>query len=107
MSVISNNLKSRLNKELVSIENIDKSKLDIDHQSELTHIVALTSYSNESVIRDCYAAGVKKVINKPLKYKTLHKVMWKHYFRIGNDEYQNVFKNAFNMSFEESEEEQK
>ena len=77
---------------------------DISNQ-ELTHIVALTSYTNEKVKADCYAAGIKRVINKPLKYKTLHYVMWKHYFRIDLEEYKPIYKSAFNQSFEETDSE--
>lgn len=80
--------------------------MSIDIQ-ELTHIVALTSYTNEKVKADCFAAGIKRVINKPLKYKTLHYVMWKHYFRVDLEEYKPIFKNAFNRSFEESDSEEK
>ena len=47
------------------------------------------------------------VINKPLKYKTLHYVMWKHYFRVDLEEYKPIFKGAFNRSYEESDSEEK
>jgi response regulator RpfG family c-di-GMP phosphodiesterase len=74
--------------------------------NELTHIVALTSYTNEKIKQECFAAGIKKVINKPLKYKTLHAVMWKHYFRVDPDDYLPIFKGAFNHTYQESEEEE-
>ena len=43
------------------------------------------------------------VINKPFKYKKLHKVMWCHHFRLELEEYLPVYKDAFDQSYEESE----
>ena len=36
-------------------------------EEELTHIVALTSFTNEKNIEECLSIGIKKVYNKPLK----------------------------------------
>ena len=57
---------------MVKSKILSNSHKNIQNSDTLTHIVALTSYTNENVKTDCYAVGIKKVIYKPLQYKTLH-----------------------------------
>ena len=42
-------------------------------KKNLTHVVALTSYTNKS--QECKDAGMINLFNKPLKYKDLNKVI--------------------------------
>lgn len=100
LSVLSKDLLNRLEIELNQEDNLaSQSMLRSNDNRELTHIVALTSYTNEKTINDCKRVGIKKVINKPLSYKTLHKVMWKHYFRVDLEEYKPYYKIAFNKTY--------
>jgi CheY-like chemotaxis protein len=59
---------------------------------EICHIVALTSYTNEKVIEECLLVGMKEVLNKPLDFKTLHRVMWKYFHRVDPEKYNVIYK---------------
>ena len=72
-------------------------------KEKITTIVALTSFTTNSVKQECYEAGIVKVINKPLLFKQLHKVMWQYYFRVPKDDYLKIYKNQFNVSYQESD----
>ena len=48
-------------------------------EKDLTHIVALTSYTNKR--EACKQAGIKDMFNKPIKAKELHSVINQHFFR--------------------------
>ena len=52
--------------QMVKSKILSNSHNNIQNSDTLTHIVALTSYTNENVKSDCYAVGIKKVIYKPL-----------------------------------------
>ena len=83
---------------------IDSSReiLKIAGDEPLTSIVALTSYTNEKVKEECLSIGMKEVIDKPLSYKTLHRIIHKFYFEIDLPLYKVVYKDNFNESFEEN-----
>ena len=63
-------IKEKMDKEIemqmVKSKILSNSHNNIQNSDTLTHIVALTSYTNENVKSDCYAVGIKKVIYKPL-----------------------------------------
>ena len=50
-------------------------------EEELTHIVALTSFSNAKLKEECALVGIKKVYNKPLNLVMLNEIMKNHYMR--------------------------
>ena len=50
-------------------------------EHELTHIVALTSFSNAKLKEECALVGIKKVYNKPLNLVMLCEIMKNHYMR--------------------------
>ena len=54
----------------------------LQEQQELAHIVALTAFTNKKTGEDCMNVGIKTILNKPLVYKDLHKIVWKHFYRI-------------------------
>ena len=60
-------------------------KLEKEHRGdegeELTHIVALTSYSTLAVKNRCLKIGMKGLYNKPLKHTQLKTIMDSHYTR--------------------------
>ena len=58
----------------------------------ISYIVALTSFTNEKTKQDCFNVGIVDVINKPLNYKALHKIMWYYFFRIAPEEYRDLYK---------------
>ena len=68
----------------------------------LSTIVALTSFTNEKTYQECIQAGMVDLINKPLNYKSLHKIMWYYFFRISKQEYKDLYKVAFNKSITQS-----
>jgi hypothetical protein len=53
----------------------------------MTHIIALTAYTNDATETECKKIGIKKVMNKPINYKILHSIMWLHYYRVTEIEY--------------------
>ena len=44
-----------------------------------TSIVALTSFTSETVIKKCKAIGMKEVIHKPLKNSDLQRIIAKYF----------------------------
>ena len=82
---------------------IEASKLinEMQKDEELAHIVALTAFTNKKSIAECHNVGIKSVLNKPLNYKELHKVMWKHYFRVETKEYPGIYKKEFKNTYVE------
>ena len=57
----------------------------------MTHIIALTAYTNDATIAECNKIGIKKVMNKPINYKILHSIMWLHYYRVTELEYRAIY----------------
>ena len=51
----------------------------VENGETLTNIVALTSFTNEKVRKDCITAGMKEVYNKPLQSDTLKELMDKYF----------------------------
>ena len=64
----------------------------------ISTVVALTSFTNEKTVQECLDAGMVEVVNKPLNYKALHKIMWNYFFMISHLEYRDLYRNAFNVS---------
>ena len=64
--------------------SIEINKLMAD--KELTHIVALTSYTNKE--NDCLKAGMKSLFNKPLMAKDLYKIVCLHFYRLSQTDYE-------------------
>ena len=50
-------------------------------EEELTHIVALTSYTSINNQKKCREYGMKGVYNKPIRLPELTKVMERHFYR--------------------------
>ena len=69
-----------------------------DKLKPLSIVVALTSFTNEKTYKECLDAGMVDVINKPLNYKALHRVMWNYFFMISPQEYRDMYRVAFNDS---------
>lgn len=53
-------------------------------ESDLTHIVALTSFTTKQYVEKCKKAGIKEVYFKPLSLENLHQIMELHFFRLDN-----------------------
>jgi hypothetical protein len=53
----------------------------------MTHIVALTAYTNDTTLAECKKIGIKMVLNKPINYKVLHTIIWMHFYRVTEIEY--------------------
>ena len=48
----------------------------------LTHIVACTSFTSQTVKEECLKVGMKEVYTKPVKFQThLKEIMEKHFYR--------------------------
>ena len=58
------------------------NKLMDKGEQELTHIVALTAFSNAKLKEECKAVGIKKVYNKPLNLDMLNEIMNNHFMRL-------------------------
>jgi CheY-like chemotaxis protein len=58
---------------------------------ELTHIIALTAFTNENTINECLSVGMKRVLNKPITIENLHYAVWRHFYRINMEEYKIMF----------------
>lgn len=71
---------------------------DIDFKP-VASVIALTSFTNEKTVQECLDVGMLEVFNKPLTYKSLHRAMWKYFFYISQEEYKDLYKNAFNKSY--------
>ena len=50
-------------------------------QEELTHIVALTSFTTNSIQQKCIEVGMKTVYFKPLKFEVLAVIMQQNFTR--------------------------
>ena len=59
-------MNKKIHMDMVKNKIMSNSSQNIQNSDLLTHIVALTSYTNENVKSDCYSVGIKKVIHKPL-----------------------------------------
>ena len=57
----------------------------------MTHIIALTAYTNDATETECKKIGIKKVMNKPINYKILHSIIWLHYYRVTEIEYKAIY----------------
>ena len=70
---------------------INDIQLDSPGQELITHIVALTAYTNANSIKECLDVGIKKVLNKPLNFDHLHEVMWINFFRVTKEDYLTIY----------------
>ena len=50
-------------------------------EDEMTHIVAVTSHTNQKVKAKCLKLGMKAVYNKPVSLGDLRQIMSEHFFR--------------------------
>lgn len=53
-------------------------------ESDLTHIVALTSFTTNQYVQKCKQVGIQEVYFKPLTQENLHQIMELHFFRLDN-----------------------
>jgi CheY-like chemotaxis protein len=52
---------------------------------ELTHIVSLTSFTSENIVKECLSIGMKKVYFKPLSREDLEEIMVNNYYRVAGE----------------------
>ena len=58
---------------------------------DYTHIVALSSFEGESVMKRCLQVGMKDKLTKPLHSSDLQRIIYEHHYRIAPDEYEAKF----------------
>jgi CheY-like chemotaxis protein len=85
------------------LKSVDSKCLESKDHEVLTYIVALTSYTNEDIKNRCLAVGMQEVLNKPLNFKHLHRVIWKYFFRVDQEAYLLIYNNKFNTSYSEDQ----
>ena len=65
-----------------------------------TDIVGVTTQLKDDVREKCLNAGMKHVHVKPVTTLFVHKAMWRHCFRISEDEYQLKYEDDFVKPYE-------
>jgi CheY-like chemotaxis protein len=76
-------------KEIFQIKNNlkkigEKDEVKINNKCE---IIALTSFSDYQTFEICKRIGMKEVINKPINYKELHRIVLMHAFDLRIEQY--------------------